>query len=134
MIASSCHDGEGRCTGSAYCSACKNCSRCAHCSSGGSCGVCSSNANYETTTTNNKKTKYYKSPVSKSVVIYYHEDQVLITIQNVNLRSGPSTEYEILKSLSKGTLVFFKEKKGDWALVKVMDTDRMGYVNLKYLK
>ena len=49
-IASSCHDGEGRCTGSAYCSACKNCSRCAHCSSGGSCGVCSSNVNYETTT------------------------------------------------------------------------------------
>ncbi|WP_433811397.1 hypothetical protein [Flavobacterium johnsoniae] len=33
---------EGRCTGSAYCSACSNCSRCAHCSSGGSCGVCAS--------------------------------------------------------------------------------------------
>lgn len=31
---------DGRCTGSAYCTACSNCSRCGHCSGGGTCGVC----------------------------------------------------------------------------------------------
>lgn len=133
MIASSCHDGEGRCTGSAYCSACKNCSRCAHCSNGGSCGVCSSNATYETTTKKKVKPKSYKSVKLKNNN-YYTIDQLLITTQNVNLRSGPSTDYEILQSLPKASLVYFKEKKGEWALVKVMETKRVGYVNLKYLE
>lgn len=135
MIASSCHDGEGRCTGSAYCSACKNCSRCAHCSNGGSCGVCSSSVPFETTT---KKKTQTKSKSYRSVKLksnnYYTIDQLLITTQNVNLRSGPSTDYEIFQFLAKGSLVYFKEKKGDWALVKVKETNRVGYVNLKYLE
>ena len=135
MIASSCHDGEGRCTGSAYCSACKNCSRCAHCSNGGSCGVCSSTVTYETTTKKKTQTKSksYRSVKLKSNK-YYTIDRLLITTQNVNLRSGPSTDYEILQSLSKESLVYFKEKKGEWALVKVMESNKVGYVNLKYLE
>ena len=135
MIASSCHDGEGRCTGSAYCSACKNCSRCAHCSNGGSCGVCSSNVSYETTKKKKSKTtsKNFRSSEIKSNN-YYNEDQLLITTQNVNLRSGPSTDYEIIQALPKSMVVFFKERNGEWALVRVMATDRVGYVSLKYLK
>lgn len=135
-VAYSCHEDGGRCTGSAYCSACKNCSRCAHCSSGGSCGVCSSRTNYETKTTKTKRNanSSYKSSASKSTVIYYKEDQLLITIQDVNLRNGPGTEYEILRLISKGTPVFFKEKKGEWALVRMKSIDKTGYINLKYLR
>ena len=49
----------------------------------------------------------------------------------VNFRKGPSTTYQILKSLSKGTQVTILETKNDWD--KVDYNGQIGYVNNLYL-
>lgn len=72
----------GKCTGSANCSACSNCSRCGHCKSGGTCGVCNSGSskqsfyanNYTPKKTSTKKCSYngHELYVGKRGGCYYY--------------------------------------------------------------
>lgn len=124
---------DGRCTGSAYCSACSNCSRCAHCSNGGTCGVCSgsnSNSFYSTPKTKARKrtnsTIYYK-PVSE-VKEYYVNEVIITHKESINLRELPNTKSKIIEKISYGKSVVFIEKTGEWSRVKVQETGSVGYV------
>lgn len=54
------------------------------------------------------------------------------TLQNLNLRTGPSTSYSIIITLKKGTLIEVVETTKDWSLVKYNNS--IGYVSSKYLK
>jgi uncharacterized protein YgiM (DUF1202 family) len=147
LIASCCAAREGRCTGSASCSACSNCSRCGHCNSGGTCGVCSSSTRstyyYAAPKIPKKKKVRYATDYSTSSAYsnqnagadtHYDEDGIFSVTTTVNLRKGPSTEFEVIEVLSTGTIVIFKEREGDWAKVEIYRTGSIGYVNIKYLK
>lgn len=54
------------------------------------------------------------------------------TLQNLNLRTGPSTSNPILLTIKKDTVIEIIEKKGEWAKVKYNST--VGYVSCKYIK
>lgn len=132
-------ENEGRCTGSAYCSACSNCSRCAHCSSGGSCGVCSgtSSNNFYSTQKTYKKPKTTTSSNNygsvESSKVHYEGDSITIYSEAINLREKPNTKSKILEKLSSGDTVIFIEKTGDWSKIKVEETGTIGFVFSKLL-
>jgi hypothetical protein len=157
VIASCCGGKSGRCTGSSYCSVCTNCSRCRHCNSGGSCGACSggsirtNNYNYpnssktKTSGSNIIKRKRYltnnENSVDTSGFYYlpndtyseYYLKTLIVHIQTLNLRKGPSTNYGILEKLSKYQELVFLAMTGNWVKVRVKSTDSIGFVNYKYL-
>jgi len=149
LLASCCTKTEGRCTGSASCSACTNCSRCAHCSNGGSCGVCGGGSTQtfykskpKTQSVSRKPAKSYSTVDSRSsyhsdssgLDISYEEDQMLTTtIEGVNLRQGPGTNFEILEKLAEFEIVIFKGQIGEWIQVEVKSTEIVGYIFFKYL-
>ena len=128
---------EGRCTGSAYCSACSSCSRCAHCSNGGTCGVCSSSSSYSSYSTPKAKKKskastYYYKPI-KETKVYYENEFITIYAEAINLREKPNTQSIILEKLGYGDAVVFIEKNGEWSKVKVEETGTIGFVFSKLL-
>lgn len=150
LLASCCTKTEGRCTGSASCSACTNCSRCAHCSNGGSCGVCGGRStqtfykakpsrgstkrktrNTYTTAT----TTYDNTPDIKKVseVRYFEVQSLTTTTENVNLREGPGTNFEILERLPESEIVMIVEQFEEWIQVEVETTGAVGYIYFKYL-
>lgn len=137
-IASTC---EGRrCSGDASCSACKNCSGCKHCAKeGGTCGVCSGGVTlkqsyYSKPSASKKRSKDKKTLSTGTTVSNYYSGQILLpTIESINLRNGPGTDYEILETFGENQTVIFISKIGDWLKVQVEDTGTVGYVNIKYL-
>ncbi|QLC64857.1 SH3 domain-containing protein [Flavobacterium sp. LPB0248] len=158
----SCCDGkpkeEGRCTGSAYCSACSNCSRCAHCSNGGSCGVCASysppvrytaapkatksrtvnpsakSAAVSFTSEPSVKSKTKKEAVAKKAVITYSpEDMLAVNVENLKLREGPGNEYNVIENLKKYVILMVIAIDGEWLQVKGIQSGNFGYVNAKYV-
>ncbi|MNX06944.1 Bacterial SH3 domain protein [compost metagenome] len=149
---------EGRCTGSAYCSACSNCSRCAHCSNGGSCGVCASysqpvrytaptkstksrNVNSSTkpaevsfaSKTSVKPKSKKESVIKKAIITYSPEDILAVNAETLKLRKGPGNEYEIIENLKKYDILMVIAIDGEWLQVKVIQSGNFGYVNAKYL-
>lgn len=58
------------------------------------------------------------------------------TTTAVNMRFGPSTEYEVITKLPKGTIVFWEVKDvvGDWLLVTDVENDLEGYVAGRYIQ
>jgi hypothetical protein len=155
LIASCCDSkpkDDGRCTGSAYCSACSNCSRCAHCSSGGSCGVCASYSapvrytaprtvsgrRSKTTVTTSSNSNFYSKPkkeaVSSKVIINYQsEDMLAVDSEILNLREGPGTEYEVIEVLERYAVIKVIAIDGEWLQVKVIESGNYGFVNVRYV-
>ncbi|WP_417353081.1 SH3 domain-containing protein [Flavobacterium alkalisoli] len=116
LIASCC----GKCTGSAYCTACKNCTGCKHCSKeGGSCGVCESKSKPKAEKNN------FSSDSSDEVTI------LTVIPAELNLYSGPGTNYKVLEKLKKGSSVVVIAYSGDWVKVKAVNSRNTGYVLLK---
>jgi len=139
LLASCCDGKEGRCTGSAYCSACTNCSRCKHCAAGGTCGVCTSYSapvkqkssnkkDYKSSSSTSKKSSF-KSPSEYSVGNY-----LMVTSETLNLRQGPGVNYDVIEKLYKKSLLVFISYEGEWIKVKVYGSGRVGYVNYKYVE
>lgn len=54
------------------------------------------------------------------------------TLQNLNLRTGPGTNYSIISTIKKGMVVEIMENTNAWSLVKYNGT--VGYVSSNYLK
>lgn len=54
------------------------------------------------------------------------------TISKVNLRAGPGTNYEILKSLEKDSELFLIENNGEWMKVRAVWNE--GFVQKKFIK
>lgn len=90
------------------------------------------------------KKKHFTSLLFSILLIFsafgIHNEQVsAATVQlkvantnALNLRTGPSTKYKIVKVLKKNTVVTQTAKKGTWSKVKVGKVT--GYVSSKYLK
>lgn len=53
------------------------------------------------------------------------------TTTDLNMRSGASVNYKVVKTLKKGTKVTYVSKSGDW--FKINADGKVGYVNSKYL-
>lgn len=124
---------EGRCTGSAYCSACRNCSRCAHCSNGGSCGVCSSSTvNYESPKPV-KKSKTIPQSFIETEKIFYKNETITIYSDLINLREKPSLKAKVLEKITVGDEILFIQKEGEWSKVQVKKTGTIGYIFSKLL-
>jgi uncharacterized protein YgiM (DUF1202 family) len=51
---------------------------------------------------------------------------------NLNLRSGPGSEFPTINSIPKGTVLTVVEVQGDWGRVDYKTT--IGWVNMKYMK
>jgi hypothetical protein len=153
-IASCCNEVSGRCTGSSYCSACTNCSRCKHCNSGGSCGVCSG-ASITTNNNNYSNSSKKRNPVSNNInkktystdnvdtleIDYlpndtyseYYLKTFIVSIQTLNLRKGPGTNYGIMEKLSKYQELIFLAITGNWIKVLVKSTKSIGFVYYEYI-
>ncbi len=54
------------------------------------------------------------------------------TLQNLNLRTGPSTKNSIILTISKGSTIEVLENSDIWAIVKYKGT--VGYVSSQYIK
>lgn len=57
--------------------------------------------------------------------------QAIVYASSLNVRSGPSTDHEIVGSLLNGTTVIVHTYEGDWAYVSTAET--VGYVHRSYL-
>lgn len=92
----------------------------------------------------NKNTKYIISMLFSLLLIIssftLHSNEVsaattkykVVNTNSLNVRTGPSTNYKVIKSLKKNTVVTYVSKKGKWYKVKTGSTT--GYVASAYLK
>ena len=66
---------------------------------------------------------------------YYKLDFVtgLVTATNLNVRSGPGTQYQIITTVKKGEYIRVFAGVGDWYIVQV-EGDFVGAVSKKYVK
>jgi uncharacterized protein YgiM (DUF1202 family) len=65
------------------------------------------------------------------------QDKLYALVQNtqqLNLRSGPGTNYQWLGALKRGQWVEVVQSFGDWYLVNFLDKPLSGYMSAKYLK
>jgi uncharacterized protein YgiM (DUF1202 family) len=88
---------EGKCTGSAYCTACTSCEYCAWCNSGGSCGTCGggnvpkNNNTYRYTATPKHIDKIYKGDsktlpnITGDRISYYKSKPTYISANTTNV-------------------------------------------------
>lgn len=142
---------DGRCTGSAYCTACTNCSRCGHCGSGGTCGVCSGNSSGRSSSSEtHKKSKPKKHKTSKSYtsskeaskkapkvelnVNVNSNNRYIAAINDIKIYEKPSFKSDVITILSKDAKLIQLSKKGSWIKVKVKSNGKIGYVDSKYVK
>lgn len=143
---------DGRCTGSAYCTACTNCSRCGHCGSGGTCGVCSGSSSGRSSSSGSsyKKSKPKKDKTSSSYTSSKHNSGKTPKVElNVNVNSNnrylagieATTIYEkasfkskVVAIVSKNTKLIQLSKEGQWFRVQVKSSGKKGYVYYKNVK
>jgi hypothetical protein len=145
---------DGRCTGSADCSACTNCSRCGHCSGGETCGVCgggsserSSSSESSSRRSKSKKHKNsdsYKSSKSKShkpskihideVNVNINSPRYIAGISTTNIYEKPSFKSKVIEKVAKNTKLIQISKKDSWYKVQVKKGGKVGYVNYKNMK
>lgn len=138
---------DGRCTGSASCSACSNCSGCAHCSSGGSCGVCSGGSYGKKASSKKKKSKAssdsYYTKKSKS----YGSPKIRIDEININTNNRyfagvavthiyekPFLNSRVIEKVPKNTELKQLSKQDSWYKVQVIKSKNVGYVYYKDVK
>lgn len=142
---------DGRCTGSANCTACTNCSRCGHCGSGGTCGVCSGSSSGRSTSSGTHKKnkpkkhktsdsyKSSKSTTSKAPKIelnvnVHSNNRYIAGISGTNIYEQPSFKSKIVTTVSKNAKLIQLSKEGLWIKVKVKSSGKKGYVYYKDVK
>lgn len=140
---------DGRCTGSANCSACINCSRCGHCGSGGTCGACSGKSSGSSSKRNkpekHKNSKNHTSSKTKPG----KPPKVLIDRVNININSNnryfagvaavriyekPSDKSHTVVTVTKNTRLIKLQEMKEWYRVKVESSGKTGYVKRKDVK
>lgn len=145
----------GRCTGSAYCSACTNCSRCGHCGSGGTCGVCSGASSGSNSSSGNssRKGRYEKRKTSNDYSVSKKESRSgRVTIDEVNINIGINNRYlagvgaattiyekpafksNVVAIVTRNAKIIQLSRKGEWYKVQVESSGKKGYVYYKNLK
>ena len=135
-----CLSAQGRkCYGNSPCSACSTCNYCKHCNEGGgTCGVCSGSNHkrydYKPNKSGGNPTYKYPSGNTPSGTIKKVGDVYKVTASTLNLRSGPSTSYAVIKELPFGTLVSLLSTEGVWLQIKVVSSGETGYVHSSYIK
>jgi hypothetical protein len=129
---------DGRCTGSASCTACKNCSRCAHCGAGGTCGVCAPATERDRPKPSGNKPKSTGTG-TKTPATTTNDDDVSAPAQfevtaEVNLRSGPGENFGIIEKMKKGAKVIKLAERGTWTKVETLNTLKIGWVLSKSIR
>lgn len=62
-------------------------------------------------------------------------DEWLISASNVNLRTGPSTDFKVRKQLKKGSSAVELQRKGEWLEIGVRNSGGvMGWIHDSLLK
>ncbi|WP_294240308.1 SH3 domain-containing protein [Chryseobacterium sp. sg2396] len=140
---------DGRCTGSAPCSACTTCSRCGHCGSGGSCGACTGKSSGRSSSSGSSskihKSEKHKAPKAKS----NKPPKVRVDQVNININSGnmyfahvaavriytqPSDKSKAILTVTKNNRLIKLQELKDWYKVKVEPEGITGYVKRKDVK
>lgn len=145
---------DGRCTGSAYCTACANCSRCGHCSGGGTCGVCGSGSSKSSSSSDSsyKRSKSKKHTSSDSfktskaksskppkvfideVNINVNSNRYIAATSTTNIYEKPSFKSKVIEKATKNTKLIQLSKEGSWYKVQVKSSGKKGYVYYKDVK
>ncbi|WP_294245923.1 hypothetical protein [uncultured Chryseobacterium sp.] len=146
---------DGRCTGSAYCSACTNCSRCGHCGSGGTCGVCGggSSGSNPSSGSSPRKNGYGKHKSSNDYSVLKTESRTRrVAINEANVNTGTANRYlvgvgaaitiyekpvfrsNVVAIVTRNAKIIQLSRKGDWYKVQVESSGKKGYVYYKNLK
>ena len=73
-----------------------------------------------------------KAAVAGSTTLANKGSKYVVTASELNFRSGPGTNYGVIKGLRRGTTVTYVGYKSGWWLVETKD-GRQGYVDRKYL-
>lgn len=134
---------DGRCTGSAYCSACTNCSRCGHCGSGGTCGACSGKSSGRNskrkhsekhTTSKTKSNKPPKVLIDRVNININSNNRYFAGVAAVRIYEKPSDKSDIIVTVTKNARLIKLQEMKDWYRVKVESTGKTGYVKRKDVK
>lgn len=132
---------DGRCTGSAYCTACSNCSRCGHCSSGGTCGKCSERSDKRKLKKHKTSSSYTSSknnsgkiPKVELNVNVNSNNRYLVGIGAVNIYEKKSLKSKIVTTVSKNAKLIQLSKEGHWFRIQVKSSGKKGYVYYKNVK
>lgn len=66
----------------------------------------------------------------------FAQSYIALTTTGVNMREGPSTEYDVVKHLAKGTALYvdLDESVDGWYLVVDIENDIEGYVSSRYVR
>lgn len=69
-------------------------------------------------------------------IMSFAQSYIAHTVSGVNLREGPSTEYDVIGQLKKGTALYvdLDEAIDGWYLVVDIKNDIEGYVSSKYVE
>lgn len=67
-----------------------------------------------------------------SILPSYAQTLQAETLQHLNLRTGPSTNYPIILTIKRGSMVEVLENSNTWAIVKYNST--VGYVSSQYIQ
>ena len=134
-----CAELEGRCTGSAYCTACKNCSRCGYCNSGGSCGVCGKRAQTYPTKKKKKRTvnKNYNNinlPSSSSYQSNYLTEDIYVLTHKTSLRQSATSQSVVLKRLAINDIIQMLDGVSNKYWCKVIFKGEIGWIKKHLLQ
>lgn len=149
----------GKCTGSAYCSACSNCSRCGHCGSGGTCGVCSGSSSerkFYTSSSDNKSSKSkkhiqnknshhkksntgllgLKKKIQNNDRVYNNKNAIVFFADRdiVNIYKNPGFSFPVIGKLKKGEKLIQLKQGEEWFKVKVVNTGTEGFVYKQHIR
>jgi len=141
---------DGRCTGSANCSACTSCSRCGHCGAGGTCGVCAGGSSSGSSYRKSKPKKYKKTEshsssgnrsrkppkvfIDKVNVNINSNNRYIAGVATTNIYEKASIKSKIIERVTKNEKLIRLEKQPYWYKVKVQKSGKTGYVQYKDVK
>ena len=79
--------------------------------------------------------KYFKEASSSSgSSVSTSSYMITVTASSLNIRSGPSTSYPVVGSITKGGAYTIVEERSGWGLLKAYSQKKNGWISLKYTK
>lgn len=84
------------------------------------------------TINNNASSSSGETPGSSSESAVSVSGQAKVTASSLNIRKGPGTNYAVIKSVAKNTMVSLQKKSGSWYSIKLSD-GTTGWASSQYL-
>ena len=80
------------------------------------------------------KFDYIAEEVNKRIGAQFKPYLIKVTVDALNIRKGPSVDYEIVTTIKDKGIYTIVSQNGEWGLLKAYQNGRNGWINLYYTK